>query len=200
MLERWRVLATRTPEFLYAKLSRALMPLFGNSSASVALRYRCLLLIVTIYLIYVNYEQQTRLGLIIAEKDQQLGDIERRETSLSQKMRIIWEHKRRIEKLMEEKNDEMGRIRKMMKLKDSEILTMSQRSEKCEIELDECKAKRIGQTTSTTPIVFQDVSALNYRIGSLEEVVKRSTSDLHNKTMELASCRETLKKYTGVNS
>ncbi|KAK6733702.1 hypothetical protein RB195_017454 [Necator americanus] len=185
--------------------SLIIMPFLYGAVVSSGLKYRFVIALLLVYIVYSHWRHNNDLMLIIEKAGNDLTSCQNYAESLVAKLRVVFEHKSKMEKIFNSK-----RIASQGKMKAAEVMWRS-----CEenltlvaAQLADCQNSKEGQIAQPENAditeLQSEIAALKAVNASLTEVVLRKEEAMQGCSKEmlrlrksLSSCEDMMKKYVG---
>nr|CDJ83000.1 unnamed protein product [Haemonchus contortus] len=186
------------------------MPFFHGAVVSAGLKYRFIIAVLLVYILYSQWRHNNDLFLIIEKAGNDLSLCQNYAESLVAKLRVIYDHKMKMEKIFNSKRVSSQGKRKVFEhlwhLCEENLTSIT-------LELDECrsgKRDQIPHPDLSGAVLLNrlqgEVSALKIANATLNEEIRKKEQSIQtcNKQMvDLKSavfkCHEMVRKYVGGN-
>ncbi|KAJ1346581.1 hypothetical protein KIN20_001407 [Parelaphostrongylus tenuis] len=185
------------------------MPIIHGTTVGSALKYRLIIAILLMYIIYLRWSHNSTLSLVIEKARKDTGEYQSYAESVAAKLHIIFEHKERLEKIFD-----LRRLASRGKAKVHErTLRICQESlAMLSGQIDDCKHKNVGQVLlnsqerteldnlrAQTAVLTSLNDSLNEVILKKEKIIEALSKRISDFQDSLSVCQEAVKKYVGVS-
>uniref|UniRef100_A0A1I7V0W1 FRIGIDA-like protein n=1 Tax=Caenorhabditis tropicalis TaxID=1561998 RepID=A0A1I7V0W1_9PELO len=122
---------------IYEEEKSSLMPsLLG---APNILRYRLLILAICFLFFYIWNRREHSFSVELRDAHAKIEVLQTEHVSVLEKLRVIWEHKNKIESELRSKKAELDKHQSKIKLKESDVYGYKKKNEQCERKLQSCR-------------------------------------------------------------
>lgn len=178
-----------------------------GTALSSGLKYRFFIATLLVYIVYSHWRHNNKLSLIIDKARSDLVACQNYAESLIVKLLVVFEHKKRLEKIFNFKQrGSLGRIKvheRMLRTCQENLTLLSAQIHEChndksgQINPNDKERKELEDLRGQVAALTSLNSSLNEIIlkkEKLSEICSMNVSDLQN---SLSACQEEVKKYVG---